>query len=409
MLENTFPESVMTACKTFDVIIVGGGISGTLAASLLGKAGYRICLIDRYDVYPPDFRAEHLDGPQIEQLRRLGFLDGLTAGLYKGETVTIGHHGRIAAAAATVNYGLRSEDLIHRARRNLPGAVCAVTARVAAIAPGEVTQLVKLADGRRLTARLLILATGHGQALCRQAGIERKTLQEAHSLTFGFDIEPVAGRAFPDSFMVYQREHVRDRIDYLAAFTMGGTTRVNLFTYRDYREAWTKAFIADPGAGLAEVLPGFSRMAGPFRCHGPVMARPTDLYVSENHRRAGVALIGDAFQASCPATGMGMVRLLTDIEQLCLVHVPRWLASPGMGVSKISDFYDDPIKRACDAKALHDARYRRAVSTELTARWFLHRTRISAMQFLAHRLHRPGGAANPRINDGRAEPSMVPT
>ncbi|MFL5287114.1 MAG: hypothetical protein ACJ8AW_40630 [Rhodopila sp.] len=140
------------------------------------------------------------------------------------------------------------------------------------------------------------------------------------------------------------------------------------------------------------------------------MARPMDLYVSQGHKQAGVVLIGDAFQASCPATGMGIVRLLTDIERLCRVHVPAWFASPGMGADKITAFYDDPVKRACDAKALHDAEYRRSVSTETALSWRLHRARVRTMMRVlglwngavapfksAHRRNRSGALAGDRI------------
>src|SRR5690242_16553240 len=85
-----------------DVLIISGGISGTLAASVLSRSGHKVCLIDRHDFYPPDFRAEHLDGPMIGQLRRLGLLDALTLGVRRGETVTLARHGRVIGSARTV-------------------------------------------------------------------------------------------------------------------------------------------------------------------------------------------------------------------------------------------------------------------------------------------------------------------
>jgi 2-polyprenyl-6-methoxyphenol hydroxylase-like FAD-dependent oxidoreductase len=226
-------------------------------------------------------------------------------------------------------------------------------------------------------------------------------------VTFGFDIEPIGKRTFEHSFIVYQREKIRDRIDYLAAFTMGAVTRVNLFTYRDYREPWTQAFVADPMPGLAEVLPGLASVIGDHQVIGPVVARPIDLYTSDRYRRDGVVLIGDAFQASCPATGMGMVRLLTDIEQLTTLHVPRWLETPGMGASKITTFYDDPVKRACDAKAMHDSEYRRAVSTETSLAWRMHRMRVQAMEGLFSWRRHDLASSNPRISRDQSHPSLV--
>lgn len=387
-----------------DVVIVGGGISGTLAATALGRAGHDVCLVDRYPVYPPDFRAEHLDGPQIEQLKRLGFLDDLTLGLYRGETVTLANSGRIIGSVGTTNFGIRYEMLVNRARTNLPPNIKAITGRVADIVTSDTLQQIRLSDGRTISGRLIILATGSGYALCKKVGIRREMIRKAHSLTFGFNIEPVNQRSFDSSFMVYQREKIRDRIDYLAAFTMGMSTRVNLFTYRYYEEPWTKAFMADPDTALAAALPGFATVMGQYRTRGPVVARPIDLYKSEGYRRDGVVMIGDAFQASCPATGMGMVRLLTDIERLTAIHVPQWLDTPGMAASKISTFYNDPVKQACDNKAMHDSEYRRRVSTETTLGWRMHRARVGVMQRLTTRRDRTlQAAAHPRMNANSPE------
>lgn len=391
-------------CAIADIIVVGGGISGALAATVLGRAGYTVCLIDRHAAYPPDFRAEHLDGPQIGQLRRLGFLEDLTLGLYRGETVTFARSGRAVGTTATVNYGLRYEDLVNRARASMPPAVQTVIGRAAEVRVSDTIQRVRLADGRIISGRLVVLATGQGRAVAKALGINRRLIRHAHSLTFGFDIEPVGDMPFEHSFLVYQREQIRDRIDYLAAFTMGAATRINLFTYRDYKEPWTQAFLADPAAGLAETLPGLPAAIGNYRLIGPVVARPIDLYTSEGFRRDGVVMIGDAFQAACPATGMGMVRLLTDIEQLTTLHIPRWLRTPGMSAAKISSFYDDPVKRACDDKALHDSEYRRAVSTELTVGWRLHRVRVRAIETLVGWHHRPRHASGPRTGAGPVIP-----
>jgi 2-polyprenyl-6-methoxyphenol hydroxylase-like FAD-dependent oxidoreductase len=395
------------ASLSVEILVIGGGISGTLAAAILARAGYCVCLIDRNEVYPPDFRAEHLDGPMVGQLRRLGFLDDLTLGLYRGETVALARHGRVIHSATTVNYGLPYETLVNRARNSLPPRVKMIVGRVISIETGTAVQRVCMADGRMISAYLTIIATGQSYALCKQLGMSRSMIRESHSLTFGFDIEPADAAPFPHSFIVYQPERIPDRVDYLAAFTMNQATRVNLFTYRSYREPWTRAFLDDPGRGLASLLPGLAQVMGPYRAVGRAVARPIDLYVSQGHQQAGVVLIGDAFQGSCPAIGMGMVRLLTDIERLCRVHVPAWFASPGMGAAKITAFYDDPVKRACDAKTLHDAEYRRSVSTETTLAWRLHRARVRTMMRLAGWRNKEPQPSNPRIAETGPEPSLA--
>lgn len=404
MTPSPFSNRTESAPDRVDVIIAGAGISGTLAASALARDGYSVCLIDRYQTYPVDFKAEHLDGPQIGQLLRLGFLAELTNGLYRGETVTLARNGKIVGSAMTENYGLTYEDLVNRARSNLPPTVHTVLGRIDSLRTSAAAQSVRLSDGRSVSGRLLILATGPGYALQRLAGIRRKMLRDRHSVTFGFDIAPVDAAGFAHSFVVYQREKIEDRVDYLAAFTMGAAMRVNLFTYRDIRDSWTAAFLDNPDAALSRSLPGLGNVIGPYRTAGPAVARPVDLYTSENHCQDGIVLIGDAFQSTCPATGMGIVKVLTDIEQLARVHIPHWFATPGMSAGKIAQYYDDPVKQACDAKALHDSEYRRSLSTETGFTWRLHRHRLQTMEWL--RTWRKGfaNADHPRIAAAQPAP-----
>jgi len=111
-----------------------------------------------------------------------------------------------------------------------------------------------------------------------------------------------------------------------------------------------------------------------------VKIRPVDLYVSKGHRQAGIVLVGDAFATSCPAAGTGCNKVLTDVERLCNVHVPRWLATPGMGMDKIVAFYDDEVKVACERYCLDKAFYLRAMSTETAFVWSARR----GTKFLGH-------------------------
>jgi 2-polyprenyl-6-methoxyphenol hydroxylase-like FAD-dependent oxidoreductase len=391
----------------FHVLVVGGGFSGTIAATLLGRAGYDVCMIDRHVEHPRDFRAEHLDGGTVDILERLGLLSDLTAGLFQGEQVHLARHGRIIGSAETANFGLRYEALVNRARALLPPSVKVVIGKAASITTSDSVQQIRLSGGRTISARLIVLATGAGFTLHKQLGMQRRIIRDHHSLTFGFNIVPTSTSSFPHSFLVYQRERIGDRIDYMASFTLSQQTRVNLFTYRDYRESWTRALMADPDSVLRQALPGFLKIMGPYRVAGPVEARPIDLYAFDNIVRDGVVVIGDAFQSACPATGMGMFRLLTDIERLTTVHAPAWLASFGMAAGKIAAFYHDPVKRTCDAKALHDSEYRRSLSTDMSPRWRMHRTRVKVTEQIQAWCHRLPTASQPRLGPERISPERL--
>jgi len=95
---------------------------------------------------------------------------------------------------------------------------------------------------------------------------------------------------------------------------------------------------------MLAMMPGLKQMMGEFRVSRPVKIRPADLYVTEGHIQPGIVLVGDAFSTSCPAAGTGTTKVFTDVERLCNVYIPRWLASEGMDSRKIAEFYDDSVK-----------------------------------------------------------------
>jgi 2-polyprenyl-6-methoxyphenol hydroxylase-like FAD-dependent oxidoreductase len=116
-------------------------------------------------------------------------------------------------------------------------------------------------------------------------------------------------------------------------------------------------------------MPGLGHLLGRTEVVGPVKIRPADLYVMRNHLQPGVVLVGDAFASTCPAAGTGADKVFTDVERLCNVHVPRWMASPGMGIDRIAAFYADPVKVACDRYSFEKAFSLRSLSTEESLPW----------------------------------------
>jgi 2-polyprenyl-6-methoxyphenol hydroxylase-like FAD-dependent oxidoreductase len=91
--------------------------------------------------------------------------------------------------------------------------------------------------------------------------------------------------------------------------------------------------------------------------------------VTTGFRQAGIVLLGDAFATSCPAAGTGCNKVFTDVERLCNTHIPDWLATPGMAREKIENFYDDPVKNACDKHSAAKAYFLRSLSTETGLAW----------------------------------------
>jgi 2-polyprenyl-6-methoxyphenol hydroxylase-like FAD-dependent oxidoreductase len=342
--------------RDVDIAIAGGGIAGSLAAVVLGRAGYRVALIDLHHVYPPEFRCEKLTGDQLDLLRGLGLFDCLTAVSKPIQQMCVARFGKLVDRLNSEEHGFFYEEFVNAVRERFPPGVEFIVGRVADFETGPERQRVILSSGEVINARLIVLASGLGDALRQKLGIRRRVIQNGFSLSIGFSIAPAPGDTFNFPALTYYGERTSERIAYLTLFPVGDAMRGNLFCYRGYDGAWARAFRDKPQETLFGVMPGLRRFIGDFQLVSKVKTRIADLYQVENYYRDGVVLVGDAFQTSCPAAGNGVTRVLTDVGQLCKVHVPRWFGSPGMGVEKIAQFYDDPVKQACDASCAWQAR-----------------------------------------------------
>ncbi len=390
-----------------EVAVVGAGLGGAAAAAVLSRAGCDVIVVDRHSTYPADFRAEQLVGWQTDALHRLGLLDGIVGQSAPAPSATATCFGKVIDETFSPHYGLRYEDMVNAARAQASGARF-VTGRVARVTTGPDMQHVVLADGAVIQARLVVLATGPNCGdLLPQLGIERHTLSEHHSLTLGFDVQTSSRRV-----LVCYGEQAGDGMGYLTVFPIGDTMRANLFCYRAPGDPWVKEFKRDPKRALLDVMPSLERLLGPFEIAGKVQVRPNSIHRAENVRRqAGIVLIGDAFQSSCPAVGKGVGRILADLEVLRRV-VPAWLGTPGMDADKIEQFYQDPAKCRFDAEALRAAEYRRALSTQTSWTWKAHRAKHyckrRTLGVIARALrHRASSGPGPRRSPGSGTDGMV--
>lgn len=315
---------------------------------MLARAGYDVVLVDPHPTYPPDFRCEKLDQSQIEILKNTGLADTVLAVATPNRNLWVARFGHLVEKLKGAQCGIFYDTLVNAIRGEVPAAAF-VAAKVASIKTGPQRQSVTLSTGEQISARLLVIANGLNIGLRHQIGVERKILSEAHSISIGFDLKPAGDAPFEFSALTYYPERSDSRMAYLTLFPIGQSTRANLFVYRDMRDPWLSRFRDAPKQTMLTMIPKLEALTGPLEIDGQVKIRPVDLYVSEGYRQAGVVLVGDAFATSCPAAGTGAGKALMDVERLCNVHIPQWLATPGMGAEKITAFYDDPVKRAYDA------------------------------------------------------------
>ncbi len=375
----------------YDVAIVGGGLAGSLAAAMLGRTDASTILIDPYPVYPDDFRCEKLDGFQISVLEKTGLADLILPATTHDKEVWLARFGYLMDCRPSDQHGIFYNDLVNTVRGIVPPQVERILAKAVDLSTGDDRQTVTLSTGDTLSARLIVLATGLSVSLRDRLGITRTVTSPCHSITAGFNLVPVGRPAFPFRALTYHPERARDGMSYLTLFPIGDALRANLMTYRTMDDPWLRQLRHTPVAALEAVMPSLRPMIGDFAVAGPVRIRPTDLYVTHGHRQAGIVLVGDAFACPCPASGTGTGKVFTDVERLCNVHIPQWLASDGMGAGKIAAFYDDPVKVENDRRSMTKAYHLRKASIDPGLPWWSERVGRFVLRYGIGRLRRARG------------------
>jgi 2-polyprenyl-6-methoxyphenol hydroxylase-like FAD-dependent oxidoreductase len=367
------------AMRRTDVAIVGGGLAGSTAAAMLGRAGHDAILIDPHALYPKDFRCEKLDASQIALLHKTGLADAVSRAATIDLRMWIARFGRVVENKPSGQLDILYDALVNTIRAQVPPSVQVICAKAAAISTGAERQQLTLSNGEEISARLIVLANGLNIGLRQSLGIEREVISPCHSISIGFDLKPVDRPSFEFRALTYYTENVTSRIAYVTLFPIGAMMRANLFVCRDMHDPWLREMRQHGEATLFALLPRLRALTGAVEV-SDVKIRPVDLYVSKGYRQAGIVLLGDAFGTSCPAAGTGCNKVFTDVERLCNVHIPRWLGTPGMGKEKIAAFYDDAVKIACDKFSADKAYYLRSLSTETGLAWRARR----GGKFVAH-------------------------
>jgi 2-polyprenyl-6-methoxyphenol hydroxylase-like FAD-dependent oxidoreductase len=353
-----------------DIAIIGGGLAGSTAAAMLGRAGIPAVMVDPHRVYPPDFRVEKISGgAQLERFRKTGLAEAvLRTATHDGEN-WIARFGYLLDKRPSQQYGIFYDGLVNAIRAEIPPAVETIFAKAVSLATSAERQKITLSNDEAISARLVVLANGLNLGLRRTLGIERQIVSTCHSISIGFDLAPVGRPAFDFPALTYFSERPGDRTPYISIFPVGNTMRANLFVYRPIDDPWLQQLRRAPEATLNASLPRLRRILGDFRISPDIKIRPADLYVTQGYQQPGIVLVGDAFETTCPVTGTGTDKVFTDVERLCNVHIPAWLATDGMDAEKIAAFYGDPVKQACDAWSNAKAFSFRSVSIDTGIYW----------------------------------------
>lgn len=363
-----------------DIAIIGGGLAGSTAAAMLGRAGISAALIDPHAVYPFDFRCEKLDGYQTGLLRKTGLADEvLRATTRDVGGAWVARFGRLIDKRPSDQNGIFYDALVNTMRSLVPSSIDFIEAKAKAVRTSPDRQIITLSNGEEISSRLVVLSDGLNVGLRHALDIARDIISPCHSITIGFNLAPLGRDKFDFPAMSYFTENSAARMAYLTLFPIGNAMRANLIVYRTMDDLWLRRMRQTPEQAIDELMPNLRKLTGDFKVEDTIRIRPADLYVTHGHRQAGIVLVGDAFGTSCPAAGTGTGKVFMDVERLCNTYIPAWLATSGMRTEKIAQFYDDPEKAANDAQSLHEAFNLRSMSIDAGLVWDVRRW----MRFMA--------------------------
>ena len=296
-----------------DVVIVGGGPAGTMAGLLFARAGCRVRVMEKHADFFRDFRGDTVHPSTMEILDQLGmlgrFLKRPHERLSRAEIriadryYTIGDLSHLRTPAPFIAMMPQWEflDFLRDEAAVFPGFALEMNAEVVGIEEGEAPG-VRVADGRRIGARLVIAADGRSSLVRKMLAVD----------VLGAPMDVLWFRI--------------DKVDNAGDALRGSVASGRMVVLIDRRSYWQVAYLVPKGgadgirARGVEWLAGEVRSAFPDLDFGPAPLRSIDdlhlLTVALDRlttwHRPGLLAIGDAAHAMSPIGGIGINLAIQD-------------------------------------------------------------------------------------------------
>lgn len=347
----------MTESDHYDVIIAGAGLAGATFALAAAQGGLKVVLVD-----PQPFSAQmapSFDGRStaiafatFRMLDALGVGEGLRPHACRMDRilVTDGRRPGAASPAASSAFLRFDADEIgdrtdgeplgymvenRRIRVALSEAVAAAglevraPASVAAVEAGPGRATVRLEDGSRLEAPLVVGAEGRGSRVRREAGID--------TVGWGY------GQSGVVATVSMGRDHGNVAHEY---FLPSGPFAILPLTERRASLVWTETTrraealkAASAEAFHAHLMRRFGDFLDDVTVVGPRFVYPLSLQLAEQLTAPRIALIGDAAHAVHPVAGQGLNMGLKDAAALAEVLVEAVRLGEDIGSETVLDRY----------------------------------------------------------------------
>jgi 2-octaprenylphenol hydroxylase len=315
----------------FDVIIVGGGLTGSSLALRLAQCGLQVALVESHappaacDAADWDSRIYALSPGSVDYLTACGAWQGVdSARLSAVEDMRIyGDDATSQLGFSAYEAGRRELAVIVESRQVQSAVWQALIAggRIEVIAPacgkaltiGADAATLTLADGRSLRARLVVGADGGDSWVRAQAGI-------------GIDARPYGQTAVVANFAVSTPHrgvaHQWFRRDGILAWLPLPGERVSMvWSTRAEHAAELLALPADELA--AQVARAGAQTLGAMRLITPPAAFPLRIQRVRALVQPRLALVGDAAHSVHPLAGQGVNLGFRDARELAAVLAAR--------------------------------------------------------------------------------------
>lgn len=371
----------------YDVAIVGGGIVGSTLACALARDGFNVALIEQHapslmvTTGDYDVRVSALTLASRRLLRNLGVWDLLetlapgrvhpiarmevweqgpglsfSAGDIDADCLGVIVENRLILA------GLYERLTALKVRRYLP-------ASVAAIDPTDTRTQIALADGRKLSATLLVGADGRDSSVRQLVGIAQQSRDYTQdAIVATVRLEQAHGGA------AYQRFIASGPVALLPL----DATRGSLVWSCEHTQA--QALLPMDDTRFAQALThALGERVGAIVGVGPRAAFPLRAAQAEHYVAPRIALIGDAAQHIHPLAGQGLNLGLTDAAALADVVTRARKRREDLGVLRVLRRYERWRKGHHGAMyATTDGLYRLFQQRAPGLRW----ARLSGMRLL---------------------------
>jgi ubiquinone biosynthesis UbiH/UbiF/VisC/COQ6 family hydroxylase len=305
----------------FDIVVVGGGLTGAALALALADSPHRVALLERQPAADPspdwDSRIYAFSPGNVDWLRAIG---GWTPGLRAQAVYAMrifgdagGHltYDALQAGLPELAWIAENSHVVHGLWGALAGhpQVSLISGQPEAVVWGEGAHTLRLADGRQLQAQLLVGADGAQSWLRGQAGIEIDVDDYHQSgVVANFETErPHRGIAW----QWFRNDGV------LAYLPLPGR-RISIVW--SSREDLVPERLAMPAVEFAAAVAEAGGQAlGRLKMITPQAAFPLKRRRAREWVRPGLALIGDAAHTVHPLAGQGVnlgfrdARLLAEV------------------------------------------------------------------------------------------------